>query len=138
MSEDAISAALRTDRTIDITTTGAKSGEPRTIEIWFHNLNGELFICGTPGGPKGPGHRHPRGWLANLVAHPEFVFHLKESVQADIPARAKPVTDSATRRRFMSAPSTRWYRDQGYSVDELVNNAPIVALQLDVDKAVVK
>ena len=77
---DAVRQALETDRVIDITTIGRKSGEPRRKEIWFHNLDGRLFIAGTPG---------KRGWYANLVANPEFTFHLKRSVQADLQARVK-------------------------------------------------
>jgi len=86
---DEVRSALETDRTIDITTTGAKSGEPRRIEIWFHNVDGRLFITGLP--PR------PRAWYANLVANPDFTFHLKESAQADLPAVARPVTDPAER-----------------------------------------
>ena len=64
---DQIRDALAKDRVIDITTTGRVSGEPRRKEIWFHNLDGNLYITGTPG---------KRDWYANLVAHPEFTFHL--------------------------------------------------------------
>jgi deazaflavin-dependent oxidoreductase (nitroreductase family) len=77
-----IEQALAHDRVIDITTTGRRTGESRRIEIWFHRVDGRLYITGTPGA---------RSWYANLVAHPDFTFHLKESVQADLPARAKPV-----------------------------------------------
>ena len=44
-----IQQALVTDQVIDITTTGRRSGQPRRIEIWFHNLDGRLYITGTPG-----------------------------------------------------------------------------------------
>ena len=37
-----IAQALVTDRVIDITTTGRKSGEARRMEIWFYNLDGKL------------------------------------------------------------------------------------------------
>jgi deazaflavin-dependent oxidoreductase (nitroreductase family) len=84
--------ALASDRTIDITTTGRRSGQPRRIEIWFHNLGGRIYISGLPG---------QRDWYANLVADPEFVFHLKETVQIDLPARARIVTDPSERRRVL-------------------------------------
>ena len=48
-----IESALREDRVIDITTTGRKSGQPRRIEIWFHNLDGALYLTGLPG--RAPG-----------------------------------------------------------------------------------
>ena len=81
--KESIEQALNKDKVIDITTTGRKSGQPRRIEIWFHYLDYELFISGLPG---------PRDWLANLIANPQFIFHLKESVQMDIPATATPIT----------------------------------------------
>ena len=90
--DDKIKLALVQDQVIDITTTGRKSGEKHRIEIWFHNLDGRLFISGLPG---------KRSWYANLVAHPDFNFHLKRSTQADLPARATPITDEAQRRAIM-------------------------------------
>ena len=47
--DENIKKALETDQTIDIITTGAKSGLPRKIEIWFTNVGGRIIICGTPG-----------------------------------------------------------------------------------------
>jgi deazaflavin-dependent oxidoreductase (nitroreductase family) len=82
---DDVAAALASDRVIDITTTGRKSGEERRIEIWYHRLGGRYYITGTPG--------RPRSWYANLVAHPSFVFHLKESATADLPATARPIVE---------------------------------------------
>ena len=35
---------------------------------------------------------------ANLQAQPKFVLHLKDSAQADLPARARPITDPGERR----------------------------------------
>ena len=82
--------ALATDRSIDITTTGRRSGAPRRKEIWFHNVTGALYITGMPG--------RPRDWYANLVATPAFTFHLKGSVQTDLAAAAAPIRDPAERR----------------------------------------
>jgi deazaflavin-dependent oxidoreductase (nitroreductase family) len=84
-----IRQALARDRTIDITTTGRETGQPRRIEMWFHNLDGTVYITGSPG---------KRDWYANVVAHPDFTFHLKGDVTADLPARATPITNPAERR----------------------------------------
>ena len=43
-----VQQALTTGQVIDITTIGRKSGQLRRIEIWFHNLDGRLYITGTP------------------------------------------------------------------------------------------
>lgn len=90
---DHIRQALASDRVIDITTTGRKSGTPHRIETWFYRADGRLFLTGSPG---------KRDWYANLVAIPEFLFHLKRSVEADLPARATPITDPETRRAIFS------------------------------------
>lgn len=82
------------DHTVDITTIGARSNQPRRIEIWFHNVEGIVYLTGLPG---------PRAWYANLVAHPAFTFHLKHGLQADLPAVATPVTDAEERAQIFSA-----------------------------------
>lgn len=88
-----VAEALATDRVIDITTTGRKSGEQRRIEIWYHRLGGKYYITGTPG--------RPRSWYANLVAHPDFTFHLKGTAQADLSATARAITETAEREEVL-------------------------------------
>ena len=66
--DDETRQALTRDRTIDITTTGRTSGRPHRIEMAFQNLDGVIYIAGTPG---------KRDWYANLLANPAFTFHLK-------------------------------------------------------------
>ena len=79
MLDPKVQEALEKDLIIDITTTGRKSGSPRRKEIWFHNLDGSLYIVGLvlPGS---------RSWYANVLADPRITFHLKETTQADLPA----------------------------------------------------
>lgn len=132
---EAIQKALQTDLTIDIITTGARTGRPRRTEIWFHNIEGRIIITGTPGGEGGKGGYKPRDWLANLKAHPEFTFVLKESLQAELPARAVEITDPDDRRRLLSAPATQWYRDQVGSVEELVRYSPVVEVFFEETQA---
>lgn len=98
--DDAVARALAigpdasaAERTIDITTLGARSGIARRIEIWFHRVDGRWYLTGMPG---------PRNWYANLQANPRFVVHLKHGVTADLPATAAPV-DEPTRRRVITA-----------------------------------
>lgn len=130
-SKTKIWEALRKDRTIDIITIGAKSGLPRKIEIWFTNVNGRIIICGTPNAKGEKGQYSPRDWLANLRAHPDFTFCLKESIQIELPAKAVEIVDPGDRRYLMSAKETKWYRDQVESVDELVKYSPIVEVFID-------
>ena len=51
--DEAVKQALERDRTIDITTTGRKTGQPRRREIWFHNLGGRLYITAPLGNATG-------------------------------------------------------------------------------------
>jgi len=69
--DEQVRHALEHGRTIDITTIGRTSGEPRRIEIWFHIIDQHIYIIGTPG---------RRDWYANLRADPNFTFHLKEGI----------------------------------------------------------
>ena len=82
------------ERTIDITTTGRKTGLPRRIEIWFHRLGESWYLSTLPGQPH---------WAANLVANPRFTVHLKHGLTRDLPATAAPITDPTERRRVFTA-----------------------------------
>jgi deazaflavin-dependent oxidoreductase (nitroreductase family) len=107
---------LRDDPTIDITTTGRQSGQPRRIEIWMLDVDGRFFITGTPG---------KRDWLANLTHEPELTVHLKRRAHVDLPARAMVVSDSTTRRRVLENLNANWYRMQA-PIDELLSRSPMV------------
>ena len=118
-----IQQALAQDEVVDITTMGRKSGQPRRIEIWFRQVNGRIYITGTPG---------PRDWYANLLENPHFIFHLKESLQADLPARARFVLSLAERRVILSQPVMAWYHEQVDSLDDLVKGSPLIEVIFQV------
>ena len=113
------------DRTIDITTLGRRSGEPRRIEIVFYRSGSAIYLSGIPA-PK------RRDWLANLAAQPQFTFHLKHGVVADLPARATVIDDPAERRRvltvFVEEFNRRRTADSPWPVavlDEWVQQSPL-------------
>jgi hypothetical protein len=116
---EAVKQALERDRTIDITTRGKQTGRPRRKEIWFHNLDGRLYITGTPG---------RRDWYANLIANPEFTFHLKQSVKADLPARATPILDPARRRDIIGRIIQKI--GGGRDLNAWVEGSPLVEVEL--------
>jgi deazaflavin-dependent oxidoreductase (nitroreductase family) len=122
--DDSIRRALAHGLTCDITTIGRTSGKPRRIEIWYVLIDAQVYITGTPG---------PRDWYANLLAQPRFVFHIKEGAQADLPARATPITDPAERRRILGhvIRSNSWFRAQSYDLDAWVAASPLVAVAFD-------
>lgn len=114
-----ITKALENDKTIDITTTGRTSGQPRRIEIWFHNLDGRLYITGNPG---------KRDWYANMMANPEMIFHLKGSAQADISATAQKVSGPDERQMVVRA---IYGADRTESeILDRIENSPIVEITL--------
>ena len=117
--DERIQRALANDRTVDITTTGRRSGQPRRIEIWRYRHDGRTFLSGSPG---------RRDWYANLVAHPEFTFHLKGSAQADLPAVARPVTDEAERREVVLGILEELGRGTS-SAEEWVDGSPLVEVE---------
>jgi deazaflavin-dependent oxidoreductase (nitroreductase family) len=119
------------DRTIDITTTGRRSGEPRRIEIVFYRLGDDIYLSGVPT-------RKPRRWLLNLAANPQFTFHLKHKVVADLPATATVLTDPAERRRvlsvFVEQFNDRREPDSPWPVavlDEWVERSPLARVTFD-------
>ena len=113
--DDAVQRALENDRTVDITTAGRNSGQPRRIEIWQYRYGGRTFLSGSPG---------TRDWYANLLADPEFTFHLKGSAQADLPAIARPITDEAERREVIAGILDDLGRGSG-DLEEWVARSPL-------------
>ena len=136
VTADEVRAALFIDRsstarerTVDITTIGARTGRPRRIEIWFYRHEGTIYLSGLPGW---------RDWYANLLARPEFVFHLKGRVQADLPARAVPVTDPARRlaaftefTEDMNQPHDPARIGRRTSVEEWLTGSPLMEVVFD-------
>jgi deazaflavin-dependent oxidoreductase (nitroreductase family) len=119
------------ERTIDITTLGARTGIPRRVEVWFHRIDGRWYLTGMP---------RPRSWYANLRAHPRFIVHLKHGATADLPATAGPV-DEPTRRRVITAvldlqnrPDIAARVDRRQDLDEWLARSPLVEIVFDDER----
>jgi len=112
--DERISRALSRGHTIDITTTGRQSGQPRRIELVFHNIDGHVVISGLPG---------RRDWYANLVANPRLTFHLKGAVKADLPAIARPIVEPAERQAVMRRVAQNWGRTD---LDRMLQHSPLI------------
>ena len=117
--DDRIRRALSRGHLIDITTTGKRTGLPRRVELVFHNIDGRVYISGLPG---------RRSWYANLVANPNFTFHLKRVVQADLPAHARPITELTERRAIMAQVARNWDRND---LDVMMARSPLVEVVFD-------
>src|SRR4029079_10802295 len=118
--DERIRRALSRGHTIDLTTTGRRTGQARRIELVFHAIDGRVYISGMPG--------FPRSWLANIRADPRVTFHLKGAVQADLPATAREVTEPAERRRIMEQVARNWRRTD---VDRMMVASPLIEVVPD-------
>jgi deazaflavin-dependent oxidoreductase (nitroreductase family) len=114
--------ALHTDRVVDITTTGRKSGQPRRIEIALIYVDDETYVLS-----GGPG---PRSWHANLLANPELTVHVKKSAQADLKARATEVTDEAARRDLVARMSKWDVKRADIDQEAWVKAAPLMKVEV--------
>jgi deazaflavin-dependent oxidoreductase (nitroreductase family) len=117
--EARIREAIANDRTIEITTTGRRSGQPRRIEIWRYLAAGRVFLSGSPG---------PRDWYANLAAAPDFTYHLKQSLEADLPARARLVTKVDERRELITEFIGGLGRAEG-EIERWIAESPLVEVE---------
>jgi deazaflavin-dependent oxidoreductase (nitroreductase family) len=120
--DEPVRQALERDRTIDITTLGRRSRRPRRIEIWFYKVDGTVYLSGRPG---------RRDWYANLLANPEFTFHLKGSTKADLQARGRPVTDATERRSVLMRLLKQLGRER--DLDAWLANSPVVEVHFADD-----
>jgi deazaflavin-dependent oxidoreductase (nitroreductase family) len=116
ITQDAIDAALEHGHTIDITTTGRRSGKPRRIEIVFHNIGERIYISGTP-------YPRKRRWLLNLEADRHLTFHLKGKTKADLPAVARVIDDETERRAILPHIARAWKRDD---LERMVRYSPLI------------
>jgi len=94
-------------KTVRLTTRGRKSGEPRTVIIWF-----------VADGPRRVRVQHvagtPAQWYRNLIADPEVTLDFGDG---PIVAQARPITDgdevqrvlASIRRRYWTAPLIQWF-----------------------------
>lgn len=119
--DQTVRAALERGQTIDMTTTGRRTGRPRRIEIVFHNVEGRIYISGTPS-------RRKRSWIANLEANPRFTFHLKGRVKADLPATARIIDDEAERQAVLPHIARNWGRTD---LDAMVRYSPLIQVTFD-------
>jgi deazaflavin-dependent oxidoreductase (nitroreductase family) len=115
-----IRQALEQSGTIDITTTGAKSGEARRLEIVFFPIDGRIYISGTPG---------RRAWIANLNADPHMTVHLKKGITADLLATARVISDPEERLPVLTVVTAAWKRQA--QLQAFLDDAPLIEVTLD-------
>ena len=116
-TDDRVARALRRGHTIDITTTGRRTGAARRIEMVFHVIDGRIYISGMPRADR------KRAWLLNLEADPRFTFHLKGAVRADLPATARVIADEPERRAVFGEIVKAW---TGQDLEVMTRYSPLI------------
>ena len=120
--DTAIAAALGRSQVIDLTTTGRKTGEARRIEIYLHNLDGQLVISGMPNPDR------TRAWIHNVDADAAVTIHLKADVVADVPGVARIVTDPAERAELLAGVARNWNRTD---LDAMQEHSPLMVITVE-------
>jgi deazaflavin-dependent oxidoreductase (nitroreductase family) len=103
-----------------LTTTGRRTGEPHTIEIWFGLEDDRLFML------SGGGDRSD--WVRNAVAHPDVTVRLGEQT---FPGRARVVEGRAEderARRLLASKYQGW--TQGRPMSRWARTALPIAVHL--------
>jgi deazaflavin-dependent oxidoreductase (nitroreductase family) len=112
---------------VDITTTGARTDQPRRIEINFIILDDRYYITGQPG--------RKRDWLANMNANPEFTIHLKRGQSVDVIARASEISDEEERAKVLYRILIETWENPVSKADHIlprwVEGAPLVEFVAD-------
>ncbi|MCA9888381.1 MAG: hypothetical protein KC546_08405 [Anaerolineae bacterium] len=93
-----------------------------------HALENDLVIDITTTGRK-------RDWYANMLANPHITFHLKESVQATIPARVEPIIEPETKRPIVTQIAEAWNNTD--RIEEWLVSGPLVRVHLEIDLATI-
>ena len=109
--------ALDRQQTVEITTIGRRSGQPRRIETWRYRAAGRYWLTGSPGS---------RDWYANLLAHPRFTLHL---TGLDLRVSGRPVTEPDERVRVFGeiVPGLGW----GGTLESWIAGSPLVEIMVD-------
>ena len=114
---DDVRRALDEQRTVEITTTGRRTGRPRRLETWRYRAAGRYWLTGSPG---------PRDWYANVLAHPSFTLHLNSLA---LQVRGRAVLDPEERERVLGeiVPAVDW----AGSLEGWIAGSPLVEIEFD-------
>jgi deazaflavin-dependent oxidoreductase (nitroreductase family) len=102
-----------------LTTTGARTGRPRTTPLAYRRVDGRLYVVASSGGrPANP------GWYYNLRAHPDVTVELG----GERFAATATVLDGAERDRVFQAIAAQ-APDAARFQAQVARTIPVVALE---------
>ena len=102
-----------------LTTTGRKSGEPRTAPLIYEADGDRYVIVASKGGAPD----HP-GWYLNLVEHPDVQLQVRDEV---FPARAH-TAEGEERERLWELVNRQWPDYDAYQ-EKTDRQIPVVVLE---------
>ena len=103
-----------------LTSTGARSGQPRRSILTWSRDGDDYVVAGTAGGsPTVP------GWVHNVAAHPEVTIEVGETT---VPVQAKTVVDGPERDRLWDqhVAALPWFADYPAQTGRII---PMVRLR---------
>lgn len=108
---------------VDITTRGARTGEPRRIPINLHRVGDHWYLTSHP---------QKRNWFANLHRHTRLSVHFSTDICLDLNATARIIVDDRERRSVLS-PIVAHINMSGqcHQLEEWVDRSPLVEVTFD-------
>ena len=108
--------AVRDASTLELTTTGRKSGKPRTVTIWFV-VDDRLYV---QSGKEGK-----TDWYQNVVANPAVTVKIGDN---EFRGQARTITDGAEtarvhelfKQKYFSARVMSWFSAGGFGSGKVV------------------
>jgi deazaflavin-dependent oxidoreductase (nitroreductase family) len=102
-----------------LTTTGRKSGEPRTVPLIYRQVGDISVVIASKGGSA----NHP-AWYLNILENPEVEVQIKAEV---FPARAR-IAEGAERKKLWAEAASAWPQYDTYQT-RTDRQIPVVALE---------
>jgi deazaflavin-dependent oxidoreductase (nitroreductase family) len=103
-----------------VTTTGRRTGRPHTIEIWFGERDGRLYLL------SGGGDRSD--WVRNMRKEPRVSVHIGDEDRRGVARFVEDPDEDAGARRLLAAKYQSWR--EGRPLSRWASTALVVAIDL--------
>lgn len=103
-----------------VTTTGRRSGRPHTIEIWFGERDGTIYLLSGGGGGS--------DWVRNLRKEPKVSVHIAGEDRQGTARFVDDPDEDAAARRLLATKYQSWR--EGSPLSRWASTALVVAIDL--------
>jgi deazaflavin-dependent oxidoreductase (nitroreductase family) len=104
-----------------VTTTGRRTGRPHTIEIWFGERDGSLYLLS--------GGRDRSDWVRNIRAEPRVSVRVGDRVRPGVARIVDDPDEETAARRLLASKYQRW--QEGQPLSRWASTALVVAIELE-------